>query len=65
MSDTDKAPAFEDRSGTPRSRQDIEAALQAVRERLVKGPYDGFTIHLPVIKDALEAELRMRSVRGE
>jgi len=54
-----------DRSGMPRSRRDIEAALQAVKERIVKGPYDGFTIHLPVIKDVLEAELRAMAGRGE
>ena len=54
-----------DKSGTPRPRKDVETALQAVKERLVKGPHDGFTLHLPVLKDVLEAELRMRAGRGE
>lgn len=54
-----------DKSGTPRSRQDIEAALQAVRERIVKGPHDVFTIHMLTVKDVLETELRMRQGRGE
>jgi hypothetical protein len=56
---------FVDKSGTPRSREDIEAALQAVKERIVKGPHDVFTMHLIVIKDVLEKELQMRSARGE
>lgn len=54
-----------DKSGTPRPRRDVEAALQAIKERLVKGPHDAFTLHLPVIKDVLEVELRMRTSRGE
>jgi hypothetical protein len=56
---------FSDKSGTPRSRQDVEAALKAVTERIVKGPIEGFTIHLPVIKDVLEMELHARQGRGE
>ena len=57
---------FVDKSGTPpRSREDIEAALQAVKERIVKGPHDVFTMHLIVVKDVLEKELQMRSARGE
>lgn len=54
-----------DKSGTPRPRQDVEAALQAVKERIVKGPHDAFTIHLVVVKDVLETELRARTQRGE
>lgn len=54
-----------DKSGTPRPRQDIEAALQAVKERIVKGPHDVFTLHLVVVKDVLETELRAREGRGE
>lgn len=54
-----------DKSGTPRPRRDVEAALQAVKERLIKGPHDVFTLQLPVIKDVLEAELRARAGRGE
>lgn len=65
MADTSKDLAYEDKSGTPRSRQEIEEALQAVKERIVKGPHDGFTINLPAIKDVLEAELRARAGRGE
>lgn len=54
-----------DKSGTPRPRGDVEAALEAVKERIIKGPHDVFTLHLVVIKDVLEAELRMREGRGE
>lgn len=54
-----------DKSGTPRPRVDIEAALQAVKQRIVKGPHDVFTIHMIVVKDVLEAELRAREGRGE
>lgn len=54
-----------DKSGTPRPRADLEAALQAVKERIVKGPHDVFTMHLVVTKDVLEAELRARAGRGE
>lgn len=54
-----------DKSGTPRPRVDVEAALQAVKERIVKGPHDVFTMHLIVIKDVLEAELHARVQRGE
>jgi len=54
-----------DKSGTPRPRRDVEIALQAVKERLVRGPHDAFTLQLPVIKDVLEAELRARAGRGE
>jgi hypothetical protein len=54
-----------DKSGTPRPRRDVEAALQAVKERIVKGPHDVLTIHLVVAKDVLETELRAREGRGE
>lgn len=54
-----------DKSGTPRPRRDVEAALQAVKDRIVKGPHDVFTLHLVVIKDVLETELRARTQRGE
>jgi len=54
-----------DKSGTPRPRADVEAALQAVKQRIVKGPFDVFTMHLVVVKDVLEAELRARDGRGE
>lgn len=54
-----------DKSGTPRPRRDVEAALQAVKERIVKGPHDVLTIHLIVVKDVLEAELHARAQRGE
>lgn len=54
-----------DKSGTPRLRGEVEAALQAVKERIVKGPHDVFTIHLVVVKDVLEVELRARERRGE
>lgn len=54
-----------DKSGTPRPRRDLEAALQAVKERIIKGPHDVFTLHLVVIKDVLETELRAREGRGE
>jgi hypothetical protein len=53
-----------DKSGTPRPRQDVEAALQAIKERIVNGPHDVFTMHLIVVKDVLEAELRAREARG-
>lgn len=56
---------FVDKTGTPRPTVDIEAALQAVKERIVKGPVEPFTIHLIVIKDVLEKELEIRKVRGE
>jgi len=56
---------FVDKTGSPRPRRDVEAALQAVKERIVKGPPEVFTIHLIVIKDVLEAELRARASRGE
>jgi hypothetical protein len=55
---------FVDKTGTPRPTEDIEAALQAVKERIVKGPHDVFTMHLIVVKDVLEAELRAREARG-
>lgn len=56
---------FVDKTGSPRPRRDVEAALQAVKERIVKGPHDVFTMHLLVVKDVLEAELRARASRGE
>lgn len=65
MATQPEGPDIVDKSGTPRPRRDLEAALQAVKERLVKGPHDRFILHLPVIKDVLEAELRARAGRGE
>ena len=55
---------FVDKTGTPRPTEDIEAALQAVKERIVKGPPDVFKMHLIVIKAVLEKELEMRKARG-
>jgi hypothetical protein len=54
-----------DKSGTPRSKRDVEEALQAVKERIVRGPHEGFLIHLVVVKDVLEEALRARQQRGE
>lgn len=54
-----------DKSGTPRSRQEIEEALQAVKERIVRGPIELLSIHLVVVKDVLEEALLARQRRGE
>jgi len=59
-----KTMDFVDKTGVPRPTEDVEAALQAVKERIVKGPHDVFTMHLIVVKDVLEAELRAREARG-
>lgn len=53
-----------DKNGTPRSREEVEAALQAVKELIETGPAS-FSHHLVVVKDVLETELRMRQGRGE
>ena len=55
---------FVDKTGAPRPTEDVEAALQAIKERIVKGPPDVFTMHLLVAKDVLEKELEMRKLRG-
>ena len=54
-----------DRSGTPRSKQEVQDALQAVKERIVRGPHEPFLIHLVVVKDVLEEALLARQRRGE
>lgn len=52
-------------SGTPRSRADVEAALLAVEERLMRGPVDPFILHLTTIREVLMEALRGRAMRGE
>lgn len=54
-----------DLSGTPRSRADVEAALLAVEERLMRGPVDPFILHLTTIREVLMEALRGRAMRGE
>lgn len=51
---------IKDVSGTPRPDCDIEAALQAVKERIIRGPTEVFVLHLITIKDALEELLSVR-----
>jgi hypothetical protein len=54
-----------DKSGMPRSRREIEEALQAVKGRIIRGPMEPFLIHLVVAKDVLEEALETRKRRGE
>lgn len=54
------------RLGRLQPSQKIEEALAAVKERVLKGPVEGFVVHLPVIEDALRELLLRRLVeRGE
>lgn len=62
---------MKDVSGEPRPTEDIEAALQAVKEKIVREPMKDprMTIHYITIKDALRELLARRQAqepkRGE
>lgn len=59
---------FEDVTGQPRSREDIEAALKCVLSEMIKNPMamsktgEPLMIHYIVIKDALQELLALREV---
>jgi hypothetical protein len=53
---------FNDTSGQPRSRRDIEEALQACKEKLIRGPIEPFQIHLTTIIVVLKEALRVREL---
>lgn len=54
-----------DRSGEPRPDDQVEAALQAVKEKVVREPTKDpvMTIHYITIMDALEELLAIRRAR--
>ena len=53
---------IKDLTGTPRRDDEVEAALQAVKEKIVRHPLadPAMTIHYITIKDALEELLASR-----
>ena len=54
--------AIVDKSGEPRSNQDIGEAIDAIKNRLVKGPIDSVMVFYPTIIDALVELLQRRTV---
>jgi len=53
-----------DKTGEPRSNEDIVEAIDAIKTRLVKGPLDPIMIFYPTIIDSL-IELLERRVRDK
>lgn len=59
---------FEDVTGTPRPRADIEAALKCIMSEMIKNPMamsksgEPLMIHYIVIKDALQELLALREL---
>jgi len=51
-----------DKTGEPRSNEDIGEAIDAIKNRLVKGPIDPIMVFYPTIIDALVELLQRRIV---